>query len=186
MINFTLILIGFSLFLFMIYFAFVSIRENEYRAARRAFLLAIILPLPYLITGFYANDDISLFLLGLTSLIFIIMFVPLKTKILRDKDLPVKRIDERDIMFSRNKLIIGTDRFREYYDKHPDKKVPDDKFRAKPGLLNRETKLYDPCSFSAADASFATVEGLHKLVEKDPLTGEPVKTDERDVSTFIK
>ena len=41
---------------------------------------------------------------------------------------PLLRIDERDITFSRNELVPGTEKFIEYYARNPKKRVPDDRF----------------------------------------------------------
>ncbi len=162
--------------------------EREYRAARRSFYLSLILPLPCLIVGLFTFKyqlHISILLLSLTALIVISLLIPTGRKRLVEEDTPKQRIDERDIMFSRNLLIVGSDRFEEYYENNPDKKLLDDKFREKPGLLSKDAPKYHPYSFAAADASFDAVESFHPIVEGDH-SNTRILSNPGKITEFIK
>lgn len=78
---------------------------------------------------------------------------------------PAGRIDERDIMFSRRLLVPGSERYREYYDRHPERESKDQRFRGAPGLLREGSSMHHPLMFAAADASFDTVEQMHEAVD---------------------
>ncbi len=104
--------------------------------------------------------NITKYLILLTFVILLIFIIPFRNK----KHIPAgkvtSRFDERDIMFSRNELIPGTQRFDEYYQRNPDKKLLDDKFREKPGLLSAKATKYHPFKFASAEANFMTVEAF--------------------------
>jgi hypothetical protein len=142
--NLILIKTGVLLAVFMISFAIVSLRENEPRATKRAFLMALLLPLPYLALGI--SDVywpwapalltlVSALLLALTFGTGLVLMLPIGNRLVAEKDTPHNRIDERDIMFSRNLLQVDTERYEAYYAANPDKQKLDDNFRNRPGLM---------------------------------------------------
>ncbi len=183
---------GFGLIVFvsLLYFTFISLKEAEFRAASRAFVLSVLLSLPYIFIGLFTfpYQPITAFILiSLTILAAIIILFPIRARrIAEENDTPRFCIDERDIMFSRRLLVGGTDRYNEYYRQNPDKKVLDDLFRSKPGLLKEGSLYYDPFSFSAAEASFAAVEAFHPILEKDSINRKQVQVDPLKISNFIK
>jgi len=181
------ILIGIALFLFFIFGVITSIRENEKTAVLRLSVFTIILTLPFIIASFLPipfKDEISIGLLSIFSLITLILFLPIRGNKI-EKDTPLNRIDERDTMFSRKELKEGTDRFEEYYKNNPDKKILDDNFRSRPGLLKPGSTQYNPFQFAAADSSFETIAELHSMVDGEPLEN-PVKIKVDEITEFIK
>ncbi|MCD4735071.1 MAG: hypothetical protein K8R53_03420 [Bacteroidales bacterium] len=102
------------------------------------------------------------------------MIIPFPVNQNYTENIPSARHDERDTMFSRKELIPGTDRYKEYYQKNPEKEILDTKFRQEPGLLSPESVFYHQTAFEAAETYFKKVKGLYPLV-----TGEvcPSKTD---------
>jgi reductive dehalogenase len=102
----------------------------------------------------------------------------------KEDDTPQNRIDERDTMFSRNELEVGSQRFEEYYKNNPDKKIPDDKFRKRPGLLKPGSTHYNPFHFAAADSSFETIAKLHTMVDGEP-SENPVIVNADEITEFI-
>jgi len=181
------ILIGITLFLFFIFGVITSIKENEKTAVFRLSIFTILLPLPFFISTFLPiplKDEISIGLLSIFSLITIILFLPIRgSKI--EKDTPLNRIDERDTMFSRKELKEGTDSFEEFYKNNPDKKILDDKFRKRPGLLKPGTTYYNAFHFAAADSSFETISELHSMVDGKP-SENPVTVKVDEITEFIK
>jgi reductive dehalogenase len=99
--------------------------------------------------------------------------------------MPSGRIDERDIMFSRRRLIKDTERYEEYYSRHPENLDADNRFRSKPGLLNPDSQLFDKFQFSAAEASFSAVETLNSKVDGIPAE-KMVPVNANNISDFLK
>jgi ferredoxin len=190
-----LITTGVLLAVCMISFAIVSFRENEPRAARRAFLLALLLPLPYLALGisgvFWQSAPalltiVSTLLLALTFAAGLVLLLPIGNRLIAEKDTPHNRIDERDIMFSRNLLQVGTERYEAYYAANPDKQKLDGNFRNRPGLMQEGALYYDPFTTSAAEASFKTVAAFHALLDEEELAEQQIQIDPAKMSDFIK
>lgn len=182
------LVVGAIFFVSFLFVAVSSLREGERRAAGRALLLCLLLPIPYTVAAFlqdHPGSDISLALLLLTVSTVLILILPVRSSKLQGSDTPKQRIDERDVMFSRQLLVEGTRRFEEYYRENPSKKLLDDEFRSRPGLLDRKAALYHPLAFPAAKATFEVVEGLHPLVEGEP-SSERQAFDPRSLTEFIK
>ncbi len=180
---------GFAIFLFMLYFAIVSWQEDEPRATKWAMGLTFLLPIPYLGLGlldFSLQTAISPLLLILTALALAIPLLPIGNRFGLENDRPHKRIDERDIMFSRKLLPAGSERFTEYYKHHPEKKTLDDKFRKRPGLMQKGALYYDPLTSAAAEASFIAVSTFHTILDKENLPPNPQQIGPTQMTRFIK
>lgn len=189
MIDLILATFGFLLFFFLIYFFIISIFEDEKHAAVRAFVLALILPIPFLIIPYILEVNANIYsmsLLYISIILVLILFFPARTKVSRTNEIPLKRYDERDIVFSRKELIPGLENFEDFYKRKPEKKRLDDKFRNKPGLLNKNANLYDPFTFAASKATFRTVEAYFDLLEKRLTSQKELKINEKDLTRFLK
>lgn len=174
-ISAALVIVGVMLLAGLLAAAWTSRQEHEPRAAALLFLAALAVPAPYLGVGLHvgmgdATGDpaLGLVLLGVTLVAAVALLVPGGAPRLAGDDTPRARIDERDIMFSRARLRPGTDRFRAYYEANPDKKVLDNVWRARPGLLQPGSSSYHRLAFAAADASFTTIERLRPFVDGEP------------------
>ncbi len=181
------LLIGILLIIFFLFGVITSIRENEKTAVFRLSIFTIIFPLPFFIVillPFPFKDEIAIGLLLIFSLIILILFLPIRGNKI-ENDTPLKCIDERVTMFSRNELKEGTERFEEYYKNNPDKKILDDNFRKRPGLLKKDSTYYNPFHFAAADSSFETIAELHSMVDGEP-SECPVKVKDDEITEFIK
>ncbi|MGB2896551.1 MAG: reductive dehalogenase domain-containing protein, partial [Anaerolineales bacterium] len=175
-------------FALMLGAAIVSIVEREFRAAGRIALLGVLLSLPYLVVGFMPfpyREIVAIFLLITAVLVVAIFLIPVGRRHIAEDDTPKIRIDERDIMFARARLVPGSERFQEYYRRKPDKKVLDDKFRTRPGLLSKGSTYFDPYMFSAAEASFEAVGSFRTTIDQEPAS-ERVHTDPERITEFIK
>jgi reductive dehalogenase len=179
---------GIVLFAGMLWAALVSVKEHEKRAARIFVVFAFLLPLP-LWAGTFSNHSIlihfSLIYMVLLILVLLIMLVPSGKNSSWDFQKPVKRIDERDVMFSRNELVPGTADYEEYYSRNPEKEKSDNFFRSKPGLLAKGTKEYNVFHFASADASFDTVGEFKKSVDGE-VAKEKVPVDHEKITRYIK
>lgn len=180
--------IGIIIFIFMIYSTIVLLRENEKFAATRVFSLLLFLSFLYIFLGlasFKYQPIISLILLLITAIVILILIIPVRKRNTTEDDYPKSRLDERDIMFSREKLVPGTERFEQYYNENPDKKIVDDKFREEPGLFAKGSDKYDPYSISAAVAAFDTVERLRQCVDGE-VSPDTITSDPHRLTNFIK
>jgi len=180
--------VGLAVFCALAYAALVSAREGEPRAVFVSSLLAVILSAPYLLLGLSDLEGKAVLsggLLLVTGAAAVALVVPWGRKRIVEDDEPRVRIDERDIMFSRNVLEPGTARFEEYYAAHPEKRVADDAFRALPGLLAEGSTMYDPYAYGAAGATEATVEYLRPLADGE-VAAERRVTETAKITEFIK
>ena len=183
-----LVLVGAVLFAVLAWAAVESVGEEEPRAAKRLFGLALMAPLPFLAVAAIPGDAgrfSGLVLLALTVSGAIALLIPTGSKHLAERDTPTTRIDERDIMFSRARLEPGSERFEAYYAERPENLEPDEGFRAQPGLLRKGSNYHDPFMFAAANASFETIAELHSIVD-GPIADGAESVDPAAISKFIK
>ncbi len=133
---------------------------------------------------------------GIFFIIILLFFLPIKGKRYK-KAVPVRHLDERDTMFSRNEIKPGEKNFDDYYAMRPENMDPDNKFRSRPGLLNQGTSYYNKMAFAAAHASFEAVEAFFDLRSNNAGKGQRAKgeveeekgrkgEEERELSIFMK
>ncbi len=168
-------------------FGWVSWRERERRAMRRAFLItavgfalslgALLLPTS-LQTGLIA-------LLLCTLIASLILYLLPIGEAPKEVGLPTKRHDERETMFARARLEPGSPEYAEYYMLHPEHKEEDDKTRAKPGLLSPHAQLTDPYHIAATEVSFQFTETLRQAVD-GPTAPEPKPFSSQEMTPYIK
>jgi len=154
-------------FLGFSYFAIVSFKEHESRAAKISIGLAILLSVffgllifsPYVIKRF-------VFILGLMGLFLVLylFFQPIG-RVNLGNDSPQFRFDERDIMFARGRLKPGTPEYDSYYAMRSENKEIDDHTRSKPGLLKEGSLYANPYLFAAPKASFQLTEALRDFAD---------------------
>lgn len=84
------------------------------------------------------------------------------------RQIPLRQINEKTLMFSRNLLVPGTERFEAYYREFPEHRKPDDHFRSKPGLLSNQASFYDTFTFNSARAVFDSIAAFHDILDGDP------------------
>ncbi|QZY57254.1 4Fe-4S dicluster domain-containing protein [Crassaminicella profunda] len=95
----------------------------------------------------------------------------------------MKRIDERDVMFSRMNYKKGTKEYRDYYERNPNKKEIDDVLRDMPNIGGEGTATYDPINSPIMDACFRFLGDIKKLSEGEI---NNKKVDEIDPVTMTK
>lgn len=181
--------VGGLIFLSTLYFALVSHQEEQTRAVRRALLLAILVPLPYLaaaLIDFRWRELVCYVLVGGTFLVPLVFLLPIGNHFDLGDDIPKTRIDERDIMFSRRELRKGSQRFDAYYERRPELKALDDKFRKRPGLMQPGAAFYEPLTFAAAAANFKAVGALRALLDHEELTSPAQQFDPPAMTRFIQ
>ena len=141
-------------------------------------------------------------IISLLLIFLLLVFIPMKGKRYKVA-VPVRHIDERNTMFSRNDLEPGDKRFEAYYASHPENKAADDTFRSRPGLLSRNATYYNRFAFAAAEAGFEAVKAFfslregtgghaHSLQEASPeqplfpSDEEQGRKESRELSDFLK
>lgn len=183
-----LIIVGVIIFGFLIFAAIVSVYEKEKKAAGKFFFLSLIVTFPYFLTGFVNFPfklEVSIALLALIVILVIIYIVPFRTTSDIIDTFPKGRIDERKTMFSRNELKKGSVNYIDFYNSNPDKFTEDEKFRIHPGLLAEGSVNFDPFMFSAADASFFTVDALKNKVDGE-VSPKKILSQPVQITNYIK
>jgi reductive dehalogenase len=161
---------GVVLFLFLTWAGWVSRSEGESQASVRLWVMAFLLPIPFLAPLFLPEETgarLAVLLMGLGFLGSLAFLLPFRGRKLLVLGRPVPGVDERDIMFSRAMLVPGTGRFEEYYASRPGVRALDDGFRKEPGLLAAGSVHFHREGFAAADSAFWTIEMLRPFVEGD-------------------
>ena len=97
----------------------------------------------------------------------------------------MKRKDERDIMFSRMELVQGTDKYKKYYRKNPDKKEVDDHLRSKPEMMSPQTPIYDKYNSPMVSSAFRFLSDIKQHVDGKSVE-EQKELDPEKVTEKIK
>lgn len=180
--------IGFFICAAFIFMTVVSVKENEFRAARRAFALAILLPIPFIISGIFTfpfSEIVSIIFPLISLVIILLLLIPFGRSNTHFNDIPTKQIDERNTMFARKDLQPESDNYQDYYSRNPDKKELDDKFRALPGLQDPRASQYHPLGFASADASFKSVASFKPLID-GPINENQISINPESSTNYIK
>lgn len=77
----------------------------------------------------------------------------------------MKKIDERDTMFSRMNLDQNSPEFEDYYKRRPELKEIDEELRKLPQLGSEEGKVYDELNSPIVDASFGFLNDIKPFAE---------------------
>lgn len=181
------LILGLVFFVLLNVAAVVSLLEKENIAARRFFYISwpvcLLFSSPYLINSPISNI-IALVLLIAVVVLGIAFTIPLKGKLDKYNETPITKHDERDTIFSRRELKPDSDNFNSYYANKPERKLLDNKFRAKPGLLSPESKAYDTLIFASADASFYTVSAFTDFIDGD-INEHKTTVEPKEITNYI-
>jgi len=133
---------------------------------------------------FYEWFEISL--IWFTGLLALLLLLPTRffeKKIKRE--IPGGQINEKTVMFSRNLLKPGTERYANYYTEFPEHEVPDHNFRSKPGLLSEKAAFFDPFTFNASKTIFESITSFYPLVDGEPVA-EKMEIDSNKLRDSIR
>ncbi len=101
------------------------------------------------------------------------------------KEIFMKKVDERDIMFSRLGYLKGTPIYDEYYKEHPDKKGIDDMLRSRTGFGEPGTVAFDEIRSPVGNSGFEFLSDIKHLADKKTDVS-PKKLDKRVITDEIK
>jgi ferredoxin len=175
-----LVLLGFGAF------ATVSQREGRPRAARIALGLAIAGALPFFL-AVLLPPPARLAVLGIVAaagLMAAILFL-LPVGHAKPAGVPQGRLDERNIMFARARLVPGSAAYETYYAQHPENQAGDDKIRALPGLLSPNSREAHRQVFAATEATFCWIEGLRDQVD-GPVAANTLHQEPAAATAYVK
>ena len=161
--------------------------EGERRAARVAFGLAMVLAASFGLSALLPAQ-IRLAILSIVALALLagaLAFLLPIGQIERGPDVPHKRVDERDIMFARARLVPGSPDYEAYYALRPSNKAGDDKTRSLPGLLAPSTTEANPLLFAATTATFDLIGTLRSRVD-GPVAAEGPEPDPAGTAATLK
>ena len=179
--------IGLLTFLGFLGFALVSLREKHHRASRLSFLIALLIGLSFTALmfspGIVQSIGLAIIAGGAVAAI-ILFFLPAGTKITPSPP-PMKRVDERTIIFARARLKPGTPEYESYYRDHPEHKSLDDTFRQNPGLLEPGALFFDQMLAASPQGDFFLTEALRDAVD-GPVAEAKVKAAPDEMTSFIK
>jgi len=149
------------------WFGRIALREGEARAARVSFLLAAACALTSGAAALLppAGRIVVLSAIGLCGLACLVLGLLPVGGTVAGNGRPLRRVDERDVLFARRRLRPGSPEYDRYYAMRPENKSGDDRTRSLPGLLSARAKKADPVAFASARASFALTETLRHAVE---------------------
>jgi ferredoxin len=168
-------------------FSLTSLLEGEHRAAGVSLALLLVLAVPLFLSAWLPTNLQWVILAlagGLVVVAILLLGLPIGV-VARGQDTPQCRVDERDIMFARARLVPGSPQYETYYQMRPENKANDDKTRALPGLLSPAATEANPLVFAATDAGFQ-----YNVVLRDSVDGavasERVERDPAVMTRFVK
>ena len=139
-------------------------KEGEKSAMKKSLILSLVV----LIIGFSIYQfhlEIILYLIAVfVVLLIVVLIYPFITDPNFTDDFPSEKHDERDIMFSRKELIPGSENYKTYYTRYPEKEILDNEFRKQPGLLSPKSAYFHKEAFHQADISFNEVNKLYQFI----------------------
>ena len=177
----TALLIGFGAF------GVISLLELERRAARVSFILAFLCSSPiFLLTALPQPIKLAM-LIGIAVLItgFILLALLPIGQIEVGNDIPSKRYDERDVVFSRYYLRPGSVEYQAYYSMRPENEANDERMRNRPGLYSPKARIVNPTLLALPKASFYLADSLYPAVD-GPVSGEKSKLPPEEMTAYIK
>ncbi len=172
----------------LLVFNVFSAVEKEKRAFQRSFyvilgmlfLNAFVLLLPFIIKNIILG---AFFLLFILVLIFILFSPkPNKSTEITGKQ---RKIDERDIIFSRFDLKQGSHLYHEYYKRKKEYKNTDDRIRKNPDILTSYHMARDRINFSLADSEFDFLEYLLNRTKAD-ISSEKMNMEKPKNTRLVK
>ena len=175
--------------LFFGLFAAASLLERQGRAFRRSlFSLVLIAGFNislYFLPGRAGTIGFGL-VLALTAAGLLFFFLSPRPRQVIEIVGPIRRIDERDVVFSRFDLQEGSSAFIEYYRKRPESENRDGAIRRIPDILSASHQKKNPLLFVLASAEFDFLENLLSLTKGEASPEPPISLSPGQNSALVK
>jgi ferredoxin len=167
---------------FLLLFCVTSCREGRVRAAVISASGVIITAVCFWLLWLWIREHPPLLLLPTASLlatVAIILFPGDRPRMITGCP-GAPQVDERNTIFAREEYRPGSDRYRQYYELHPELKRLDDRIRGLPELLSPGGRLHDPHLSPLTEQIFVSVEALAREVDGpvDSRSDEPASPGE--------
>jgi reductive dehalogenase len=168
----------------------ISLIENEIIAFKRAGLYTLLnFVFIFILLSIDHNISIKL-LLGINSLLLLLgVYIILPRKInLSQSEISEQNVqfDERDVLFKRRKLKEGTKNYNDYYGANPDKLILDNKWKKKPGLLEKGSTYFHKFHFALSNANFEACDQLIEIANSKKINPEQTDIIADDFTKKIK
>lgn len=185
--QYTYLIVGCLAGLFLAILIWSSIVEKRPRAVWVSLAMLIIFVLCWFgWYGLFADQPLALRVPLIGVAIFgLLFFLPIgtsRTLVTQDTS---GRVDERDIMFSREEYQPGSEKYDLYYSTHPELKKTDDRLRRMPELLAPGGRYYDPVRSEDVVTAFREIESLTTEVDGD-VAAQREEVDPKGATEDIK
>ncbi len=168
-----------------------SWQEKHDRATRVSFLLWFAFTAIWFGGGWLIQppDRFLLAVILFVTIFAILFFAPIgrRDSIRRkqSEEQAAKRVDERDVIFSRAEYASGSDKHHAYYTLRPELLATDNKLRALPELLGPGGRFYNPVDSGRVNALFRLTETLSHEVDGE-IRETPVQKTPGEWTPIIK
>lgn len=163
--------------------------EKQFRAARRAFLLGVIIAAPYFLASvapFPYRDLLGFSLLTLMLIALTLVFLPIRRNREQALEVPVERHDEADTVFARIGLRPGTEPYKTYYARRPELEQFDDMIRRKWGLhAPRGGSFHHPRDAASNEGMFHVTTALCNAVD-GPVRPKRIELSPHEATRYLK
>ncbi len=170
--------------LFFLYFSFSSLKEQKSRAMIISLIMAFVF-CPILTLLFFLPEWLLILYLSGVTTFLILYFVPIgkmtNLKIGKITD----KVDERNVIFSREEYHEGDKKYEAYYAAHPDKKEIDDRMRRLPELIEPGGKYYNEKDATIIGSIFGAIESMLEDVD-GPVCESVAPVKQNEISDEIK
>ena len=143
-----------------------SIRELKFRAFLISGFVLVVFTLYWFgVFAIFKSPLIMTFSIAIVLSFILMFFLPAGRTISLQIGELTGRVDERDVIFSREEYQAGTTRYKNYYSSKPENKAIDDKLRQLPELLKPGSRYYDPIRSPFISSIFKLIRGLTNDVD---------------------
>ncbi|MEW6411723.1 MAG: reductive dehalogenase [Candidatus Zixiibacteriota bacterium] len=168
-------------------FVLTSLREEQLRAAVLSSTAFILFALLWFGTYFIIHPPDFILISGpvIIAVCLLLFYLPLGSGKKLHIGKQERRVDERDVIFSREEYTPGSDKYEQYYSTRPEYKDIDDRMRKLPELLAPGGKYYHPQRSPYTDAVFETIRSLTTKVDGD-ISPNQITLDADSTTRLIK
>ncbi|MBU8934631.1 MAG: reductive dehalogenase [candidate division Zixibacteria bacterium] len=176
---------GGALSVLLILMATSSMIERRPRAAYVSLIFLVFLELAWYGMYIQLSEQFLAIPLGAVVLVALLFFSPVgRTKSMTIGQI-THRVDERDVVFSREEYFPDDQRYNQYYSRRPELKEIDDRMRTLPELLEPGGRYYDPIRTILIDRMFDVIVGYAQRVD-GPVKDERVEVPAEQMTVQMK